>query len=58
VLKRAAADLRAVEELTSAFRRIAPDDPVKYDFPLTRPGIRNDAAGRAFLEKLQPAVAS
>jgi len=32
-------DLRAALEITAAFRRIAPDDPVRYDFALTRPGI-------------------
>jgi uncharacterized protein (TIGR02757 family) len=29
-------------EITSCFRKIIPDDPVKYDFVLTRFGIRDD----------------
>lgn len=29
-------------EITAAFRALAPDDPVKYDFALTRFGIRDD----------------
>jgi uncharacterized protein (TIGR02757 family) len=29
-------------DITNAFRRISPDDPVKYDFALTRFGIRPD----------------
>ena len=33
------ADARAAAEITDAFRRIRPDDPVRYDFCLTRIGI-------------------
>lgn len=33
---------RAAAEITESFRDISPDDPVKYDFSLTRYGIRND----------------
>ena len=40
--RRNAADLRTANEITEAFRRISPDDPVKYDFALTRLGIRSD----------------
>jgi uncharacterized protein (TIGR02757 family) len=32
-------DWRASEEVTAALRRYAPDDPVRYDFALVRPGI-------------------
>jgi len=39
---RKSADLVAAREITSAFRRICPDDPVRYDFALTRLGIRGD----------------
>lgn len=35
------ADLRAAFEITAAFRTISPEDPVKYDFALTRLGIRD-----------------
>jgi uncharacterized protein (TIGR02757 family) len=34
------ADLRAALEATEWFRRLSPDDPVKYDFALTRMGMR------------------
>ena len=35
------ADLRTALELTSGFKAISPDDPLKYDFALTRLGIRS-----------------
>lgn len=34
-------DLRAAEEITAAFRTLCPGDPVRYDFALTRLGIRD-----------------
>ena len=36
------ADLKAALEITDGFRKIAPHDPVRYDFSLTRFGIRNE----------------
>jgi len=42
------ADLRAACEITSAFRSIAPDDPVRFDFSLTRLGIRDDLSPDEF----------
>jgi len=36
------ADLKTALEITRAFGRIEPGDPVKYDFALTRFGIRGD----------------
>jgi uncharacterized protein (TIGR02757 family) len=36
------ADMSTAIEVTYAFRRFAPEDPVRYDFALTRLGIRND----------------
>lgn len=36
------ADAKAALEVTDGFRRYSPDDPAKYDFSLTRFGIRND----------------
>ncbi len=39
LLARRADDLAAALEATEAFRRFRPDDPVRYDFALTRPGI-------------------
>ncbi len=38
--RRKQADMRTALEITEAFRAIAPEDPVRYDFALTRPGIR------------------
>jgi len=45
------ADMRTAVEITNAFRRINAADPVKYDFALTRLGIRSDMDPRAFLER-------
>lgn len=39
--KRKQANLTAALEITEAFKRIEPDDPVKYDFVLTRFGIHD-----------------
>ncbi len=36
------ADRKAATEITNAFKLIAPEDPVRYDFALTRPGIRRE----------------
>lgn len=49
--RRPTADLRAALEVTAAFRHICPEDPARYDFALTRLGIRKDTDGAAaFLE--------
>ena len=40
--KRKQADLRTAIEITEAFREVSPRDPVRYDFVLTRFGIRKD----------------
>ena len=40
--RRKSADQSMALELTQAFRDISPNDPVKYDFALTRFGIRSD----------------
>ncbi len=40
---RAQADIRTACEITEGFRRISASDPVRYDFALTRLGIRPDA---------------
>lgn len=42
--ERKAADMKTALEITSRFCQINPQDPVKYDFSLTRPGILNDRA--------------
>jgi uncharacterized protein (TIGR02757 family) len=46
------ADCRTAREATDAFRRLAPDDPVKYDFGLTRLGIRRDDDDGGFVKML------
>ncbi len=38
-------NLQAAVKITQGFKSIAPDDPVKYDFALTRWGIRDDTSG-------------
>lgn len=39
--ERKTADARTAMEITDGFRHICPEDPVKYDFSLTRFGIQN-----------------
>lgn len=39
ITNRKVADMRTVLTITESFREISPNDPVKYDFALTRPGI-------------------
>ncbi len=51
LLRRKSPDLKAALEATAAFRRFAPDDPVRYDFALTRLGIRTDTDLDAFLDQ-------
>lgn len=46
---RKSADLRTAIQITEGFRRIAPRDPVRYDFALTRLGIREGASLDDFL---------
>jgi len=43
-------DLKAALEVTEAFRKIEPADPVRYDFCLTRLGIRDDLTPDTFLK--------
>jgi uncharacterized protein (TIGR02757 family) len=40
--RRRQADLRTVLEVTDGFRRLCPEDPVRWDFCLTRFGIRKE----------------
>ena len=47
------ADMHAATEITRAFRTIAPADPVRYDFSLTRLGIRKDADMAAFVKQFR-----
>lgn len=49
--RRKQAGLRTAVDVTDALRRFSPDDPVKYDFSLTRLGIRSDADLAGFLRR-------
>jgi uncharacterized protein (TIGR02757 family) len=40
--KRKQSDIKTVIEVTDALRQISPNDPIKYDFVLTRFGIRDE----------------
>ena len=46
---RAQADLVTALEITESFREFSPEDPVKYDFALTRLGIRADLTPESLL---------
>lgn len=49
--RRAQADRKTAQEITDAFRMICPEDPVRYDFCLTRLGIRGKRdEEKAFLD--------
>lgn len=43
------ADAKAAREVTELFRRVSPEDPVRYDFCLTRLGIRPDGDLNAWI---------
>lgn len=43
--RRRQADIIAAHEITEGFKRLSPEDPVRYDFVLTRFGIRPDFSG-------------
>lgn len=43
---RNSADLKTSIEITRGFREICPDDPVKYDFALSRIGITENCTGK------------
>ena len=40
--KRKQANMKTALEITNGFKKISPDDPTRYDFALTRFGIRDD----------------
>jgi uncharacterized protein (TIGR02757 family) len=44
-------DMQAALEMTAGFRRLAPDDPIRYDFSLTRLGIRKDGDLMGFMRE-------
>ncbi len=45
------ANLKTALEITRSFRRFAPEDPVRYDFALTRLGIRQEQSVQSFFEQ-------
>lgn len=47
------ADMRTAMEITDYFRKISPEDPVRYDFAITRLGIRKDAEPGLFFQGLK-----
>ena len=51
--KRRAADSKTAEEITEGFKLLSSDDPVKYDFALTRFGIQRLTECELFKELLQ-----
>ena len=46
------ANLRTALEITQNFRALEPEDPLKYDFALTRLGIRPELDMEKFLADL------
>lgn len=50
---RAQADLATALEVTAALREFCPEDPVKYDFAITRLGIRNDVTLESVLSRVK-----
>jgi len=52
--RRATPNLATALEITESFKRFAPDDPVRYDFAITRLGMRSDLGGLS----LPPAAVS
>ncbi len=51
--ERRQADMAAALDVTAAFKRFSPEDPVRYDFALTRLGIREDMDLAGFLHEWQ-----
>lgn len=51
--KRKSADMKAALEMTAAFRLISPDDPVRYDFALTRASMRGEIEVQSSKSKVQ-----
>ncbi|MCP4642670.1 MAG: DUF2400 domain-containing protein, partial [bacterium] len=47
--RRNAADGRTVLEITRAFAAVSPDDPVRYDFSLTRVGLNPEVPTPEFI---------
>ncbi|MCK4535312.1 MAG: TIGR02757 family protein, partial [Syntrophobacterales bacterium] len=52
ITKRKQANMKTALEITRSFQVMAPHDPVRYDFSLTRLGIRKDTDIMSFLDEL------
>jgi len=52
--RRRGCDARTAVDITRAYRTISPRDPVRYDFALTRLGIRRDSAMAELLNAWPP----
>ena len=48
---RKSANLQTAIEITEEFRKVSPDDPVKYDFAITRLGIRDELEPSGFINE-------
>jgi uncharacterized protein (TIGR02757 family) len=49
IRSRRGANMASAMEISNWFREIEPEDPVKYDFSLTRLGIHPDLSKESFL---------
>lgn len=49
--ERKQADLKTAREITAEYRKICPDDPVKYDFVITRMGIKKEINFEEFIKE-------
>jgi hypothetical protein len=47
------ADMKTAVEITNNFKKINREDPVKYDFSLTRPGIYEGETPEFLLKKIK-----
>lgn len=52
------ANMRTAREITRSFSCLIPDDPARYDFVLTRFGIRNDMKLEGWLKKISDPLTS
>lgn len=50
--KRNQADMKTAAEISAAFAKLCPEDPIKYDFCLTRFGIRDDMNENDILKEI------
>jgi len=49
--ERKQANLKTAREITGGFRKVAPEDPTKYDFALTRIGMKHGARVAEYLKQ-------